>query len=169
LDNLLKMRGHDVVGIEYNKANVEVSRQAFPNINFYHFGVQDDPQLLLNEEKKLFDCVVSTEVIEHLYAPNQLLSYAHKVLTDDGILVVSAPYHGYLKNLAIAIAGKSDFHYRPWELGGHIKFWSRKSLSAFLTAHGFEVINFRACGRLPWLWKSMIITAKKSPLVAPAA
>jgi len=161
LANILTARGYEVVGVEPDKGGVEIARKTFPNIKFYHFGIEDDPSALLHEDGRLFDCVLSTEVIEHLYAPHLLLTYASKVLRDDGIIILSTPYHGYWKNLALAIAGKWDHHLEPHWLGGHIKFWSRKTLAAFLTANGFEVIHFRGCGRLPWLWKSMMITAKK--------
>jgi len=163
LAKVLTDRGYDMVGVEYDSAGVELSRKALPNIKFYHFGVEDDPLLLLREEGKAFDCVLSTEVIEHLYAPNLLLSYASAVLRDDGIIILTTPYHGYLKNLLISLVNGWDPHLCPYWLGGHIKFWSRKTLTEFLAANGFEVIRFRGCGRLPWLWKSMMISARKVP------
>jgi hypothetical protein len=37
---------------------------------------------------------------------------------------VSTPYHGYHKNLGLALSGKMDAHFTAlWE-GGHIKFFS---------------------------------------------
>jgi hypothetical protein len=46
-----------------------------------------------------------------------------------------------------------------WD-GGHIKFWSKKTLSELLKREGFEVIDFHGVGRLPYLWKSMVLIAK---------
>jgi 2-polyprenyl-6-hydroxyphenyl methylase/3-demethylubiquinone-9 3-methyltransferase len=66
-----------------------------------------------------------------------------------------------LKNLALSIANKWDFHHTPLWHGGHIKFWSRKTLSQLLTEGGFEVVGFHGVGRLPLLWKSMVIVARK--------
>ena len=78
-----------------------------------------------------------------------------------GLLIASTPYHGYVKNLALAASGKLDAHFTALWDGGHIKFWSRRTLSALLTETGFEPIAFRGAGRWPWLWKSMLIAARK--------
>jgi 2-polyprenyl-6-hydroxyphenyl methylase/3-demethylubiquinone-9 3-methyltransferase len=36
---------------------------------------------------------------------------------------VTTPYHGYVKNLALAVTGQLDRHWQPWRDGGHIKFF----------------------------------------------
>jgi 2-polyprenyl-6-hydroxyphenyl methylase/3-demethylubiquinone-9 3-methyltransferase len=71
-------------------------------------GVYDDPRSVL--EGGLYDCVVSTEVIEHLYAPQKLPVFASQVLRPEGWLIVSAPYHGYLKNLVWSVFNYWDVH-----------------------------------------------------------
>jgi 2-polyprenyl-3-methyl-5-hydroxy-6-metoxy-1,4-benzoquinol methylase len=109
--------------------------------------------------KQSFDLVISVEVIEHVYEPRTLLAQAREVLRPGGRFVITTPYHGYLKNLLIAGLGKSDAHYNPLWDGGHIKFWSRKTLSAALREAGFEDIRFYGAGRVPYFWKSMILTA----------
>jgi len=108
-----------------------------------------------------FDLVVSTEVVEHCYAPRQWAAGAFTALRPGGLLIASTPYHGYLKNLALAASGKLDGHFTALWDGGHIKFWSRRTLSTLLTDAGFEPIAFRGAGRWPWLWKSMLIAARK--------
>lgn len=59
----------------------------------------------------------------------------------------------------MALTGKMDGHFTALWDGGHIKFWSRKTLTTLLAKHGFEVMEFRGCGRFPYLWKSMFIRA----------
>ena len=156
----LKAAGFDAVGVEYDGNGVNIARKAHPSVPFYNFGVQDDPKLLLEKEAP-FDTVVSTEVIEHLFSPHLLPAYARSLLQPKGYLVVSTPYHGYLKNLAIALAGKWDQHHTALWHGGHIKFWSRGTLARLLEDAGFEVLAFRGAGRLPFLWKSMILVARR--------
>jgi hypothetical protein len=46
--------------------------------------------------------------------------------------------------------------------GGHIKFWSRATLSQLLRDNGFTVIDFSGVGRVPYLWKSMVLVAQKT-------
>ena len=156
----LSASSYEVVGVEYDAKGVELSKKTYPCIPFYCFGVQDDPQQLLRQEKP-FDAVISTEVIEHLYSPHLLPGFAAAVLPADGYLIISTPYHGYLKNLALSLFGAWDFHHTALWHGGHIKFWSRRSLTTLLAQNGFEVVKFSGVGRLPFLWKSMILVARK--------
>jgi hypothetical protein len=82
-------------------------------------------------------------------------------LKPDGYLVLTTPYHGYFKNLVLSILGKWDAHLSPlWE-GGHIKFWSRATLTRLLAEANFEVIDFAGVGRVPYLWKSMVLVARR--------
>ncbi|MDF7826694.1 class I SAM-dependent methyltransferase [Pontiellaceae bacterium B12227] len=156
----LAVAGYKPVGIEYDRNGADLANEKYPDISFYNLGVQDDPdKLLANEE--IFDCVVSTEVIEHLYSPHLLPQFAKKVLSDKGYLLIITPYHGYLKNLAISLGDKWDHHHSPMWHGGHIKFWSRKTLTVFLKENGFEVLEFSGQGRFPYLWKSMALLARR--------
>lgn len=154
--------GYTAVGAEYDRDGVRIAQQANPHLKFYNYGVQDDPADLMKAEQP-FDAVVSTEVIEHLYSPHLLPSCARGVLKSDGYLVVSTPYHGYLKNLALSVFGKWDKHFAAHWHGGHIKFWSRNTLGRLFESAGFETVEFHGVGRLPYLWKRMILVARMRP------
>lgn len=151
-----------VVGVEHDQGGCEISRRNSPGALVFNLGVQDDPAPVLASQPDKFDVVVSTEVIEHLYSPALLPRFAARVLKPGGILIVSTPYHGYLKNLALSVADKWDDHHTPFWDGGHIKFWSRRTLSQLLRREGFELLAFHGVGRLPFLWKSMILIGRLS-------
>jgi len=157
----IRNAGYYAAGVEYDKRGVFISKINYPGINFYNFGVEDDPEQILSAEGQLFDAVVSTEVVEHLFSPHYLPIFARKILIDGGYLVISTPYHGYVKNLALSLFNSWDKHHTPLWHGGHIKFWSRKTLTQLIENHGFQVVGFCGIGRVPMLWKSMIIVAKK--------
>lgn len=156
----LRKVGYYAAGVEYDKQGVEIAQKNLPGVNFYNLGVQDDADAVVVAEGDRFDAVVSTEVVEHLFSPHLLPVFAHKMLRRGGHLVISTPYHGYLKNLALSVFNKWDKHHTPLWHGGHIKFWSRQTLTELLEKNGFEVVEFHGAGRLPWLWKSMILVAK---------
>lgn len=160
LANAIRQVGYYSSGVEYDLQGVELSKRNYPEINFYNLGVQDDPKRIIDNENQLFDVVVSTEVIEHLFSPHQLPQFARKLLYEGGYLVISTPYHGYLKNLALSVFNKWDKHHTVLWHGGHIKFWSRKTLTQLLQENGFKVVGFVGAGRFPFLWKSMILVAK---------
>ena len=104
--------------------------------------------------------MVSTEVIEHLFSPHLLPVFARGMLAPGGVLILTTPYHGYLKNLLLSLFGKWDHHHTALWHGGHVKFWSRATLSTLLEGNGFELIAFHGVGRIPLLWKSMVLVAK---------
>jgi 2-polyprenyl-3-methyl-5-hydroxy-6-metoxy-1,4-benzoquinol methylase len=161
LCGVLQKEGYEVVGIEQDAKGFDISNRSYPNIKFYNLGVEGNPNQILNQEDS-FDAVVSTEVIEHLYSPHLLPIFAKEFLKKNGYLIVSTPYHGFLKNLALSLLNKWDAHHTPLWHGGHIKFWSKNTLSALFEEHGFRLIYFYGVGRVPFLWKSMILVAIKN-------
>lgn len=53
-----------------------------------------------------------------------------------------------------------DKHFTALWDGGHIKFFSVKTLTKLLQETGYQNIQFQFSGRVPYLWKSMICKAK---------
>jgi 2-polyprenyl-3-methyl-5-hydroxy-6-metoxy-1,4-benzoquinol methylase len=158
----LASRGYEVAGVDASNSGIAVARAAIPHVQFCVDSLQD-----LSVKDKLgggeFDAIVSTEVIEHLYSPAQFLMICRGLLKPSGLLVITTPYHGYLKNLLMALSGKLERHFQPGSEGGHIRFWSKATLSRVLMDHGFHVTHFDGCGRIPWLWKSMVLTSVSRP------
>jgi 2-polyprenyl-3-methyl-5-hydroxy-6-metoxy-1,4-benzoquinol methylase len=154
----LASRGYEVVGCEPSADGVRLARNSAPDLMFHQIGVDDDPSPVGNES---FDVVIATEVIEHLVKPRNLPRFAKQLLRPGGYLIISTPYHGYVKNLVLALTNKWDAHLNPFWEGGHIKLWSRKTLTQLLNEEGLRVVRFIGAGRLPFLWKSMIIVAQK--------
>lgn len=153
----LRDAGYDMTGCDVDAGGIELARQAVKGVRFERLGMEDDPGVLGNRE---YDAVVSTEVVEHLYAPRSLPRFAARVLKPGGYLILTTPYHGYLKNLVLSLLNKWDGHHDPMWDGGHIKFWSRRTLTRLLSENGFDVLEFSGVGRVPYLWKSMVVVAK---------
>ena len=159
----LASRGYEVVGCEPSADGVRFAQSAAPELVFHQIEVDDEPAVVGNES---FDVAIATEVIEHVVRPRKLLLFAKQVLLPGGHLIISTPYHGYLKNLVLALTNNWDTHLNPFWDGGHIKVWSRKTLSQLLNEGGFRIVRFIGAGRVPFLWKSMIMVAQKPPAVA---
>lgn len=158
LVNYLLKEGYNAYGTDASENGIAIARQEHPD----RFFLQDLSTGKLPEELQPipFDTIISTEVIEHLYDPQGFIEFCKNCLPKNGELIISTPYHGYLKNLVLSIMNKWDTHWSPMWYGGHIKFWSRNTLSKLLTDNGFELTEFKGCGRVPYFWKSMIIKAK---------
>lgn len=152
--NMLTELGYEVIGVDRSESGIAVARSAFPRALFHLGSVYDD----LSPTIGTFDAVISLEVIEHLYAPRAFLHTFRSLLRPGGIGIISTPYHGYLKNLAIALTGHFDEHVSALWDGGHVKFWSIHTLGTLLLEQGFVQPVFTRVGRIPALAKSMIVT-----------
>lgn len=142
-----------VAAMEPDEEGFNFARQ-YKGADVRKFGVGEP---IPTEWEEAFDAVISLEVVEHLFDPIELVKTSKQTLKKGGIAIISTPYHGYWKNLALALADKWDHHHHPIKTGGHIKFWTRRSLSDLFTNQGFKEVSFEGVGRLPYLWKSMIM------------
>ncbi|MFN5513364.1 MAG: class I SAM-dependent methyltransferase [Cyanobacteriota bacterium] len=159
LTNLFSQKGFEVVGIEESASGIEQARRSFPHIDFLQLSLYSPPP---QELLSYFDIVVSSDVVEHLFYPRELPRFARQCLKSEGELIVTTPYHGYWKNLALALLNAMDRHHTALWDGGHIKFFSVATLSQLLQEEGFTNLNFKFAGRLPLLWKGMLCSAKKT-------
>ena len=151
-------QGYNAYGTDASENGINIAKKEYPD----RFFVQDLSTDKLPAELQTipFDTIISTEVIEHLYDPEKFINFCKEALNGKGEIIISTPYHGYLKNLLLSIFNKWDEHLNPAWLGGHIKLWSKRTLSKMLTDKGFKIIAFKGGGRIPYFWKSMVIKAR---------
>jgi len=152
-------RGCTAVGVDLSQQGIELARRTYPQARFEVIGADRDILQQLGEPA--FDLVISTEVVEHLYAPREWAAGCFQATKPGGHLICTTPYHGYLKNLLISITGTWDSHANPLWDGGHIKLWSKRTLAELLQEAGFKDVTFRAAGRVPGLWMTMIAKAQR--------
>lgn len=155
--NELVRMGWEVSGVDPSEQGIAQANARYPAIPLQIGSAYDD----LASQYGTFPVVVSMEVVEHVYAPRKYATTLFSLIEPGGTAIVSTPYHGYWKNLAMAITGKMDNHFTVLWDHGHIKFWSERTLSALLEEAGFRDIQFRRVGRIPALAKSMIAIARK--------
>lgn len=158
LVNHLISLGFNAYGTDASEEGISIARKARPD----RFFIQDlsTGKLPVELQGLKFDTIISTEVIEHLYDPAGFVDFCKQAINGKGEVIISTPYHGYLKNLTLSVFNKWDAHLGPLWAGGHIKFWSKATLTKILTNAGFTFVAFRGCGRMPYFWKSMIVKAK---------
>jgi SAM-dependent methyltransferase len=149
-------KGWTLVGVDISKSGIEQARQYWPDAQFEVGDATGDLSALGQ-----FDAIYSTEVIEHVVLPRRFAQNCFRLLKPGGIVVLSTPYHGWLKTLEIAATNQADAHYQPLEDWGHIKFWSVNTLSQLLWEAGFDEVEYRGVGRVPYLWKSVVMSARK--------
>lgn len=150
-------QGWSVSGVDPSPDGIIQARRAYPELSLFEGSAYDD---LVGRYGK-FPVVLSLEVVEHLYTPRLYASTIFSLMEPGGTAIISTPYHGYWKNLALAITGTMDAHFTALWDHGHIKFWSIRTLTQLLEEVGFEEIEFERVGRVPVLAKSMIAIARR--------
>jgi 2-polyprenyl-6-hydroxyphenyl methylase/3-demethylubiquinone-9 3-methyltransferase len=155
---VLTRHGYQLTGVDVSVQGVEQAQLRHSHLSLQLGSAYDR----LADTYGRFPVVISLEVVEHLYDPRKFARTLFDLVEPSGMAIVSTPYHGYWKNLAMALTGRLDHHFTALWDHGHIKFWSMVTLKQLLQEAGFHSIAFRRVGRVPVLAKSMIAIATKS-------
>lgn len=150
-------RGYEVTGVDPSLDGIDQAHRNHPDLKIHEGSAYDD----LASRYGRFPLVYSLEVVEHVYSPRAYASTLFDLVDPGGKAVVSTPYHGYLKNIALALSGRLDSHFTALWDHGHIKFWSVRTLEELLLEAGFSRVDFAFAGRVRPLAKSMIAIAHK--------
>jgi 2-polyprenyl-3-methyl-5-hydroxy-6-metoxy-1,4-benzoquinol methylase len=159
----LSEAGYDVYGSDMSQSGINTA-EALGIGTFKQASVYDN--LAAPFSLICFDAIVSIEVVEHLYSPKTFARRLFESVSSGGIVIISTPYWGYLKNIVISVSGRMDRSLTAlWE-GGHIKHFSKDTLGKLMVEQGFEVLGFKGCGNgwrahVPWLWNGMLMTFRK--------
>jgi 2-polyprenyl-3-methyl-5-hydroxy-6-metoxy-1,4-benzoquinol methylase len=156
LTNKLCSLGLKCTGTDFSESGIAIARSCYPKVNFFQSSIENS---LPHEHRNAFDVVIAVEVIEHLLLPRQLFARAKEALKPGGTLIVTTPYHGYFKNIALALLGKYDSHWHPLRDYGHVKFFSVSTLSQIYKEQGFVIEQIRRVGRVPCFARSMMMKA----------
>lgn len=150
--------GFLTTGIEKSQGVFGRAVRTYPQIHFINKDIFDVDIKDFNES---FDIITAVEVIEHMTHANRFIKKLYSFLKPGGMLLLSTPYHGYIKNLLIALFNIGDKHYNPLADGWHAKYFSVKTIFKLLSNKGFGDIKFYYAGRFPFLWRSMVVTCIK--------
>lgn len=149
--------GHELHGIDPSSSGIKIAKAKNLDVKF----TQSSSNEFLKDYHEKFDLILSIEVIEHVYSPREYMKRLSEYLKPGGKIFLTTPYNGYWKNLAIALLGQFDKHYTALWDNGHIKFWSRSTLSELINEQDLEITNFGRLGRLPPIAKSMYFVIQK--------
>lgn len=93
-----------------------------------------------------FDTVILSDVLEHIFKPQDLLKEINRILAEDGILIFNIPFLHWI-------------HESPYDFYRYTEFTLRK----YLEASEFEIIEFKIIGGAIESWS--YITARLSSYI----
>ena len=155
----LAAKGFSTVGVDISESGIELARRAVPSAEF---TIDNSIENLLRLGP--FDLVTCIEVISVCYNPPNDLKKLFSCLRPGGTLVLATAYHGYAKNLAMALTGSLERHLDTSGSNVHVHFFTPSSISKLLEQAGFRSITVTRAGRIAPLAKSMILTCSKPSL-----
>jgi 2-polyprenyl-3-methyl-5-hydroxy-6-metoxy-1,4-benzoquinol methylase len=156
LASWLSGKGFDAVGVDISESGISIAKRTYSSIPFSTDTSKENLAKL-----GPFDLVLCVEVIAHCYDPFAEMEKLWESLRPGGVLILSTPYHGYLKNLALAVTGHMDRHFSTLWSGSCVRFFSIKTISELLFSAKFRKIQVVRVGRIPPLAKSMVVSALK--------
>ena len=117
---LAKQKGYEVAGIDIIQYTSDIMKKAL-NIKI---GEITDLKQFKNQK---FDVIVALDIIEHVRTPAETLDACHKLLKNDGVLVLSVPNSETLINPSAIIAKE------------HLSYFNYVTMYSLLKRCGFRI------------------------------
>lgn len=152
--------GFDAMGADVSSSGIDIATRSHPEVSFRQFDATLPLPVDLHAR---FDAVVAIELLDHVALPRRALKQALAALRPGGLLVATVPYHGYVKNLGLALAGRFDRRWQALQDHGRVKFYSPRTLTALAAEAGLQDLELETIGRVPWLARSMLISGTVPP------
>lgn len=151
----LSKAGYKVHGVDISNAALDKARQAYPHLLFERIGEMGQIPVM----DAVYDVVWESEVLEHIFDVHAHLSEINRVLKSGGLFILTTPFHGRMKNIAIALTN-FDRHFDPEK--SHIRFFDRSGLKRCLVRAGFTPVRWSGIGRVWPVYKAWFVVAIKT-------
>ncbi|MEK6967637.1 MAG: methyltransferase domain-containing protein [Nanoarchaeota archaeon] len=137
---------NDVHGIDLSARNVKIAKSC---------GIQAVEHSVENRfpyKTNTFDIIICSEIMEHLFNPENVIKESYRILKNGGSLLLSTPNFYSLINRLLIIKG----HHTGIELPDitareHIRFYSHRGLKIMLEANEFRIIRQEGIGFHPFI------------------
>jgi SAM-dependent methyltransferase len=150
----LRERFSRLIGLEFSPQRLEQARVNLASFPFLPvLGSAEDMSSIDSES---VDCVVSADTIEHVPDVYAASAEMYRVLRPSGLLVINTPNIAFVKKRLRLLAGRFPSTSQPNEGlgsdilfdGGHLHYFTYRSLSLLLRKAGFEIVSRIGFGKL---------------------
>ncbi|MFP4501914.1 MAG: glycosyltransferase [Candidatus Hydrogenedentota bacterium] len=126
----------EVVGVELVEHAYEKSRRVLDRVFLGDLETMDLPY-----PDDYFDCITCADVLEHMIEPGAVLKKLRRMLSPEGILIISIPNVRYHAIFSTITSGRFSYMDRGILDRTHLRFYTRETLRDMLTQAGFDVIK----------------------------
>lgn len=166
LRHLARIPGLNIVGIDKDTWSLRETGKAMESqpdalSKDYLVSIADINRLPFADAS--FDCIICSEVLEHIPDHQNAIKELDRILKPHGTLAVSVPRY-FTERICWFIS--RDYHNNE---GGHIRIYRKKQLRKMLTNQGFKCwdINYKHALHSPYWWLKCLVGVKNEehPLV----
>jgi len=156
---LAQIPGLKIFGIDRSQKDVAEAIRALqdmPDALSDDYSVACADITALPFENEFFDCVICSEVLEHIPEHEAALNELVRVLKPQGNLVVSVPR--YFSERVCWLISSQYSH----DEGGHIRIYKKKTLQKMLTRNGMQCwkVNYKHALHAPYWWLKCLVGIK---------
>jgi SAM-dependent methyltransferase len=159
LRQLARVPGLKIFGIDRSAGALSVTMNSMDTMpdalsKDYLVSVADINRLPFADAS--FDCVICSEVLEHIPDHQNAISELDRILKPQGTLVVSVPR--YFAERICWFISKEYYN----EEGGHIRIYRKSELGRMLAGQGFRCwkINYKHALHAPYWWLKCLVGLK---------
>lgn len=120
-------------GIEIERDAAAIARKRIDSV---YCGDVEHVVSILREH---FDCIIGSEIVEHVSDPWSLLADLRRICVPGGRLLLSIPNIANASLIADLLKGRFDYVYIGLTCVGHLRFFTRRSIEEMLTIAGWNV------------------------------
>jgi 2-polyprenyl-3-methyl-5-hydroxy-6-metoxy-1,4-benzoquinol methylase len=120
-----------VSGCDFSHESVKVAKERFEPKGMKVFHIDE-----CHEYRQLFDVIIVSEIIEHLYDNDLrlLLENIDGLLSDNGKVIFTTPNNEKIGN-SISFSENLNGFIHKWQ---HVRSWNKISIESWLALNGFE-------------------------------
>ena len=154
-----------LIGLEYSSHRLEQAKVNLAGLNF--LGLQGSAEDMMQIESESIDRIISADTNEHIPDVYAAVAEMYRVLKPGGYLVINTPNIAFIKKRLLLLLGRfpstsqanegigSDILFD----GGHLHYFTFRSLRIVLEKAGFEItkkIGYGKLGKIHDLYPSLL-------------
>ncbi len=146
--------GKCVYSLDISSANPKKAVKNYPHKN--HFGITADSFRLPFKENS-FDCIIASEIIEHVVYPDKFVAELFRVLKPGGRLIISTPYKEKITYYLCIHCNKLT------PLHAHIHSFDEKKLQSLYKENNLEKFTWKTFGNKILIFSRSYVILKYFP------
>lgn len=136
---------HQIVGIEVNRSAGEIAATKLGKV--FIGNVED---IELDVEDKHFDCILCSDVLEHMVNPWAVLRRLRRALSDDGVLIASIPNIGHIVPVLKIVFDRFLYQEEGILDRTHLRFFTLYTIKQMFRDEGFTIVDVKTNRSRSW-------------------